>query len=157
MISIENTDWRRAVVADPGAARGEDLHTAVQALEATAGQLEDDLRADIKQTLKTSLFTRLRSDVRLRREAAQELVRKIRSTLSEVRTGVAGVGVQVEWTVREDEDAQRMVELISQRLRRGLRADVRRAASANGRKSRRAWATASPHLDYRLARLGNLP
>ncbi|MFE0043691.1 SbcC/MukB-like Walker B domain-containing protein [Streptomyces albireticuli] len=114
LISIENTDWRRAVVADPGAARGEDLHTAVQALEATAGQLEDDLRADIKQTLKTSLFTRLRSDVRLRREAAQELVRKIRSTLSEVRTGVAGVGVQVAWTVREDEDAQRMVDLISQ-------------------------------------------
>ncbi|MDT0382128.1 SbcC/MukB-like Walker B domain-containing protein [Streptomyces sp. DSM 42041] len=114
LVSIEDTDWRRAIVADPGAARGEDLHAAVEALNATAGQLEDDLRADIKQTLKTSLFTRLRSDVRLRREAAQELVRKIRSTLSGVRTGVAGVGVQVAWTVREDEDAQRMVDLISQ-------------------------------------------
>lgn len=114
LVGIEDTDWRRAVVADPGAARGEDLHTAVQALQDTAAQLEEDLRADIKKTLKTSLFTRLRSDVRLRREAAQELVRKIRTTLKTVRTGVAGVGVQVAWTVREDEDAQRMVDLISQ-------------------------------------------
>jgi hypothetical protein len=114
LVGIEDTDWRRAVVADPGAARGEDLHTAVEALQATATQLAEDLRADIKQALKTSLFTRLRSDVRLRREAAQELVRKIRTTLKEVRTGVAGVGVQVDWAVRKDDDAQRMVDLISQ-------------------------------------------
>ena len=64
--------------------------------------------------MKTGLFTQLQQDVQLRREAAQELVRKIRETLAGVRTGVANVGVEVDWQVRKDEDAQRMVELISQ-------------------------------------------
>ncbi|SHF63452.1 SbcC/MukB-like Walker B domain-containing protein [Streptoalloteichus hindustanus] len=114
LASIEGTEWRRAVVADPGASRGEDLPAAVEKLTATAAQLEDDLRDDVKRTLKTGLFTQLRRDILVRREAAQELVRQIRRTLAEVRTGVANVGVQVEWTVREDEDARRMVELISQ-------------------------------------------
>ncbi|MFF5985924.1 SbcC/MukB-like Walker B domain-containing protein [Prauserella flavalba] len=112
--SIEATEWRRAVVAEPDAIRGDDLHLAVQALHTTAAQLEEDLRDDVKRTLKTSMFTQLRRDIQVRREAAQELVRQIRATLDAVRTGVANVGVQVEWTVREDEDAQRMVELISQ-------------------------------------------
>ncbi|XVV00844.1 SbcC/MukB-like Walker B domain-containing protein [Actinosynnema sp. CA-248983] len=112
--SVEGTEWRRAVVADPGANRGEDLHAAVEKLEATATQLEEDLRDDVKRTLKTGLFTQLRRDILVRRQAAQELVRHIRGTLAEVRTGVAKVGVQVDWIVREDEDARRMVELISQ-------------------------------------------
>lgn len=114
LISIEGTEWRRAVVAEPDATRGDDLHLAVEALHATAAQLEEDLREDVKRTLKTSMFTQLRRDIQVRREAARELVRQIRATLGEVRTGVANVGVQVDWTVREDEDAQRMVELISQ-------------------------------------------
>ncbi|MEH0407383.1 SbcC/MukB-like Walker B domain-containing protein [[Kitasatospora] papulosa] len=114
LVSIEDTPWRRAVVADPAAVRGEDVHTTVQALNATAAQLEDDLRADVKQTLKTSLFTRLQRDIQLRREAAWDLVGKIRTTLDDVRTGVADVGVQVEWGVRDDPDAQRMVHLIEQ-------------------------------------------
>ncbi|MFF7889375.1 SbcC/MukB-like Walker B domain-containing protein [Streptomyces sp. NPDC020794] len=114
LVSIEDTPWRRAVVADPAAVRGEDVHTTVQALNATAAQLEDDLRADVKQTLKTSLFTRLQRDIQLRREAAWDLVAKIRTTLDDVRTGVADVGVQVQWGVRDDPDAQRMVHLIEQ-------------------------------------------
>ncbi|WP_433261617.1 SbcC/MukB-like Walker B domain-containing protein [Actinosynnema sp. CS-041913] len=114
LVTVDDTEWRRAVVADPGATRGEDLHVAVGKLEATATQLEDDLRDDVKRTLKTSLFTELRRDILVRRDAAQELVRQIRRTLDGVRTGVAKVGVQVEWNVREDEDARRMVDLISQ-------------------------------------------
>ncbi|MBW4721500.1 SbcC/MukB-like Walker B domain-containing protein [Saccharothrix obliqua] len=114
LVTVDGTEWRRAVVADPGATRGEDLHVAVGKLEATAEQLEDDLRDDVKRTLKTSLFTELRQDIQLRLQAAAELVRQIRRTLDGVRTGVARVGVQVEWSVREDEDARRMVELISQ-------------------------------------------
>ncbi|MFE7927508.1 SbcC/MukB-like Walker B domain-containing protein [Streptomyces sp. NPDC057456] len=114
LVSIEDTPWRRAVVADPAAVRGEDVHTTVQGLNATAAQLEDDLRADVKQTLKTSLFTRLQRDIQLRREAAWGLVAKIRTTLDGVRTGVADVGVQVQWGVRDDPDAQRMVHLIEQ-------------------------------------------
>ncbi|QIK04714.1 hypothetical protein G7Z12_37685 [Streptomyces sp. ID38640] len=111
---IDDTPWRRALVADPAALRGEDVSTAVQDLNATAAQLEDDLRADVKQTLKASLFTRLQRDIQLRREAAQLLVSQIRRTLAGVRTGVAHVGVQVEWDVRDTPDAQRMVELIAQ-------------------------------------------
>ncbi|TQM85471.1 putative exonuclease SbcCD C subunit [Saccharothrix saharensis] len=114
LVTVDGTEWRRAVVADPGASRGEDLHVAVEKLEATAAQLEDDLRDDVKRTLKTSLFTELRRDILIRLDAARELVRQIRRTLDGVRTGVARVGVQVEWSVREDEDARRMVELISQ-------------------------------------------
>ncbi|MEW2400329.1 SbcC/MukB-like Walker B domain-containing protein [Streptomyces sp. NPDC046862] len=114
LVSIEDTPWRRTVVADPAAVRGEDVHTTLQALNATAAQLEDDLRADVKQTLKTSLFTRLQRDIQLRREAAWDLVGKISTTLDGVRTGVADVGVQVEWGVRDDPDAQRMVHLIEQ-------------------------------------------
>ncbi|MEU3241139.1 SbcC/MukB-like Walker B domain-containing protein [Streptomyces anthocyanicus] len=92
--------------------RGEDVTTTVQDLKATAAQLEDDLRADIKQVLKTSLFTRLQRDIQLRREAALELVAQIHDTLKDVRTGVAHVGVQVEWDVRTGPEAQRMVDLI---------------------------------------------
>lgn len=114
LIGIEDAPWRRAVVADPAALRGEDVHTTVQDLNATAAQLEDDLRADVKQTLKTSLFTRLQRDIQLRRQAAYDLVGKIRVTLGGVRTGVADVGVQVEWDVRDEPDAQRMVDLIEQ-------------------------------------------
>ncbi|MFD7431194.1 SbcC/MukB-like Walker B domain-containing protein [Streptomyces sp. NPDC059818] len=114
LISIEDSPWRRAVVADPAAVRGEDVHLAVQALNDTAAQLEDDLRADVKQTLKTSLFTRLQRDIQLRRQAAWELVGKICTTLEGVRTGVADVGVQVDWAVRDDPDAQRMVDLVDQ-------------------------------------------
>jgi energy-coupling factor transporter ATP-binding protein EcfA2 len=112
LLSIEDTPWRRAVVADPAAVRGQDVPAAVQDLKATAAQLEDDLRADIKQVLKTSLFTRLQRDIQLRRQAAVELVTQIHDTLKDVRTGVAHVGVQVEWDVRDDPEAQRMVDLI---------------------------------------------
>jgi hypothetical protein len=114
LLSIEGTDWRQAVIAEPDSTRGEDLRLTVQALTATAEQLEADLRDDVKQTLKTGLFTELRRDIQVRREAAQELVRQIRSTLGGVRTGVARVGVNVDWAVRADEDARRMVQLISQ-------------------------------------------
>ncbi|MCM8555417.1 SbcC/MukB-like Walker B domain-containing protein [Streptomyces sp. STCH 565 A] len=112
LLGIEDTPWRRAVVADPAAVRGQDVPTTVQDLEATAAQLEDDLRADIKQVLKTSLFTRLQRDIQLRRQAAVELVAQIHDTLKDVRTGVAHVGVQVAWDVRDDPEAERMVDLI---------------------------------------------
>jgi chromosome segregation ATPase len=114
LISIEDAPWRRAVVADPASVRGEDVHTTVTALNATAAQLEDDLRADIKQTLKTSLFTQLQRDIQVHREAARNLVDKICATLKGVRTGVADVGVQVEWDVRKDPAAEHMVNLIEQ-------------------------------------------
>ena len=114
LVTIDGTDWRRAVVADPEATRGEDLHRTIEGLRKAAEQLEGDLREDVKRAMKTGLFTQLQQDVQLRREAAQELVRKIRETLAGVRTGVANVGVEVDWQVRKDEDAQRMVELISQ-------------------------------------------
>ncbi|MEV0936387.1 SbcC/MukB-like Walker B domain-containing protein [Streptomyces phaeochromogenes] len=112
LLGIEDTPWRRAVVADPAAVRGQDVPTTVQDLKATAAQLEDDLRADIKQVLKTSLFTRLQRDIQLRRQAAVELVAQIHDTLKDVRTGVAHVGVQVEWDVRDTPEARRMVDLI---------------------------------------------
>ncbi|WP_433136352.1 SbcC/MukB-like Walker B domain-containing protein [Actinomadura nitritigenes] len=115
LVGIEDTEWRRAVIAEPDATRGEDLDLALQALNAGIAQLEADLRDDVKQTMKTGMFTKLRRDIQVRREAARELVRQIRSTLREVRTGVANVGVQVAWDVRKDEDAQRMVDLISQK------------------------------------------
>ncbi|MEW2352989.1 SbcC/MukB-like Walker B domain-containing protein [Spirillospora sp. NPDC029432] len=115
LVSIEGTEWRRAVIADPDATRGEDLDQALQALHGTIAQLEADLRDDVKQTMKTGMFTKLRRDIQVRRQAAHELVRQIRHTLRGVRTGVANVGVQVAWDVREDEDARRMVDLISQK------------------------------------------
>jgi hypothetical protein len=114
LFTIEDTEWRRAVVADPEATRGEDLHLTVEGLRKAAEQLDADLREDVKQTMKTGLFTQLRRDIQLRRETAQDLVRRIRATLGGVRTGVANVGIEVDWSVRKDKDAQRMVELISQ-------------------------------------------
>jgi len=114
VFTIEGTDWRRAIVADPEATRGEDLHQAVEGLRRAAEQLDSDLREDVKQTMRTGLFTQLQRDIQVRREAAQDLVRQIRGTLGGVRTGVANVGIDVDWTVRKDSDAQRMVELIAQ-------------------------------------------
>lgn len=111
--TIPGTDWRRAVVAAPDALGGEDLHLTVLTLQQTAEQLDRDLRDDVKVTLKTSMFTALRRDIATRRAAAQELVRQIRSTLGDVRTGVARVGVEVDWRVKNDPDAQRMIELVS--------------------------------------------
>jgi len=111
--TIPGTDWRRAVVAAPDALGGEDLHVTVVMLQQTAAQLESDLRDDVKVTLKTSMFTALRRDIATRRAAAQDLVRQIRATLGGVRTGVARVGVEVDWRVKGDPDAQRMIELVS--------------------------------------------
>lgn len=115
LVTVEDTEWRRAVIAEPDATRGDDLDLTLQALQASIAQLEEDLRDDVKKTLKTGLFTKLRRDIQLRLDAARVLVRQIRDTLQEVRTGVAGVGVQVDWNVREgDEDAKHMIELITQ-------------------------------------------
>lgn len=111
--TIPGTDWRRAVVAAPDALIGEDLHETVMTLQQTAEQLQRDLRDDVKNTLKTSMFTALRREIATRRAAAQELVRQIRSTLAGVRTGVARVGVEVDWKVKSDPDAQKMIELVS--------------------------------------------
>ncbi len=111
--TIPGTDWRRAVVAAPDSAGGEDLQETVLALRQTAEQLDRDLRDDVKDTLKTSMFTALRREIATRRAAAQELVRQIRATLGSVRTGVARVGVEVDWKVKKDPDAQRMIELVS--------------------------------------------
>lgn len=111
--TIPGTDWRKAVVAAPDAVIGEDLHETVMTLRQTAEQLESDLRDDVKVTLKTSMFTALRRDIATRRATAQDLVRQIRATLAGVRTGVARVGVEVDWKVKPDPDAQKMVELVS--------------------------------------------
>lgn len=113
LFSIEGTTWRRAEIADPEAPRGQDLHAAVEDLRATAAGLEEDLSEDVKRTMKSSMFTQLRQDIMVRREAAQSLVRQISDTLGKVRTGVAKVGVKVEWDVRKEENAKRMVDLIS--------------------------------------------
>ncbi|RJQ92542.1 SbcC/MukB-like Walker B domain-containing protein [Amycolatopsis panacis] len=110
--TIPGTDWRRAVVAAPDALGGEDLHTTVLTLRETAEQLENDLRGDVKSTLKTSMFTALRREIATRRTAAEDLVRQIRVTLEDVRTGVARVGVEVDWKVKDDPDAKRMIELV---------------------------------------------
>jgi hypothetical protein len=115
LTTIEGTNWRRALIAAPDSIRGDDLHEAIEALHASINQLEGDLRDDVKQTMKTGMFTKLRRDIQIRKQAAHELVRQIRSTLSEVRTGVANVGVQVNWDVRQDDDAKDMVELITQK------------------------------------------
>ncbi|MEU7587735.1 SbcC/MukB-like Walker B domain-containing protein [Micromonospora sp. NPDC049230] len=111
--TLENTDWRRVTLAAPNAAVGDDLRHATATLRTTVAGLEADLRHDIKGILKTSTFIQLRRDIQQRREAAQELVRQIRATLQNVRTGVARVGVQVDWKVREDDNARQMVDLLT--------------------------------------------
>ncbi|MFG1997480.1 SbcC/MukB-like Walker B domain-containing protein [Actinoplanes sp. NPDC048988] len=111
--TLEGTEWRRITLAAPNAAVGEDLRQAADTLRATAEGLEQDLRQDIKATLKTSMFTQLRRDIQTRREAARDLVRHIRATLEHVRTGVAQVGVQVDWKVRDDDNSQQMVTLLA--------------------------------------------
>lgn len=113
LVTVDGTEWRRAEVAAPEAARGEELGTAMTALRESADLLESDLRDDVKATLKTSMFTQLRKDIQRRREMAQDLVRGIRKTLDTVRTGVAGVGVRVSWEDRKDADATQMIELIT--------------------------------------------
>ncbi|MEU9247328.1 SbcC/MukB-like Walker B domain-containing protein [Streptomyces sp. NPDC048385] len=110
--NVSGTGWQRAEVADPAAARGQDLRAAVKALRAAVAQLEQDLRADIKKAIKTSMFAQLQRDVQVRQDLAQQLVRQIGQTLKDVRTGVARVGVKVEWAVRKDTDAKAMVELV---------------------------------------------
>jgi ABC-type dipeptide/oligopeptide/nickel transport system ATPase component len=111
--TLDGTEWRRITLAAPNAAVGEDLRQAAETLRATAEGLERDLRQDIKATLKTSMFTQLRRDIQTRREAARDLVRHIRATLKNVRTGVAQVGVQVDWKVRDDDNSQQMVSLLA--------------------------------------------
>lgn len=113
LTNVSGTGWQRAEVADPAAARGQDLRAAVEALRAAVAQLEQDLRADIKKAIKTSMFAQLQRDVQVRQDLAQHLVEQIGRTLRDVRTGVAQVGVKVEWAVRKDADAKAMVELVN--------------------------------------------
>ncbi|GAA1546424.1 hypothetical protein GCM10009678_31310 [Actinomadura kijaniata] len=114
LISVEEAAWRRALVAEPDSARGEDLTAALESLQAGIAQLEDDLRDDVKHAMRAGMFTRLRKDILVRRDAALQLVGQIRKTLKDVRTGVAEVGIQVAWGVREqDEHAVQMIDLVT--------------------------------------------
>ncbi|MFI6517334.1 SbcC/MukB-like Walker B domain-containing protein [Spirillospora sp. NPDC050679] len=114
LVTVEETGWRRALVAEPDATRGEDLIVALESLNAGIAQLENDLRDDVKHAMRTGMFTRLRKDILVRRDAALELVGQIRATLKDVRTGVAQVGIQVDWRIRQqDEHAVQMMDLIT--------------------------------------------
>ncbi|MGK5552899.1 SbcC/MukB-like Walker B domain-containing protein [Actinomadura kijaniata] len=114
LVSVEETAWRRALIAEPDSARGEDLTAALESLRASIAQLEDDLRDDVKHAMRAGMFTRLRKDILVRRDAALQLVGQIRETLKDVRTGVAEVGIQVAWGVREqDEHAAEMIDLVT--------------------------------------------
>ncbi|GAA2843481.1 hypothetical protein GCM10020220_035870 [Nonomuraea rubra] len=44
LVTVEDTEWRRAIIAEPDATRGDDLDLALQALHASIAQLEEDLR-----------------------------------------------------------------------------------------------------------------
>ncbi|MFD1364406.1 SbcC/MukB-like Walker B domain-containing protein [Actinoplanes sichuanensis] len=110
--TIDGPGWRRVTLAAVNAAVGDDLFQAITALRAAVSRLEVDLREDLKATLKNAMLNELRRDIRTRRELARELVRQIRETLAGVRTGVERVGVEVDWLVRKDSDAQRMIELL---------------------------------------------
>jgi Putative exonuclease SbcCD, C subunit len=118
---LPGTRWRHVVVAEYAAGDGtaahplrtKPLHTALDDLSLAVTTLESDFNEQVQTEVKGVVFSELRKDINVRINLAEEIVSELSGTLEGVRTGVAQVGVKLEWLPRnEDPDASEALALV---------------------------------------------
>ncbi|MFJ9777192.1 SbcC/MukB-like Walker B domain-containing protein [Kitasatospora sp. NPDC101157] len=105
------TGWRRIVVSEHGhdietgtsALGAKTLRQALDEVESTIASLEADFNDQVQSEVKDVVFSELRKDINVRIHTAEQIVNDIRTTLKDVRTGVARVGVKLDWIPKTDD------------------------------------------------------
>ncbi|WP_033354787.1 SbcC/MukB-like Walker B domain-containing protein [Kitasatospora aureofaciens] len=105
------TGWRRIVVTEHGhdvetgtsALGAKTLRQALGEVESTIASLEADFNDQVQSEVKGVVFSELRKDINVRIHTAEQIVNDIRTTLKDVRTGVARVGVKLDWIPKTDD------------------------------------------------------
>ncbi|WP_369182853.1 SbcC/MukB-like Walker B domain-containing protein [Streptomyces sp. Y1] len=107
--------WRRVVVTEHGhdqetgtaSVGAKTLRQALSELDVAITSLEEDFNEQVQTEIKGVVFSELRKDINVRIHTAEEIVKEIRTTLTKVRTGVAQVGVKLEWKPKNDDPVAR--------------------------------------------------
>ncbi|WP_327276867.1 hypothetical protein OG609_37485 [Streptomyces sp. NBC_01224] len=118
-ISIEDipdTSWRRVVVTERSqvacgpsseVASTKPLRTALDDLGRSIATLESDFDEQVRTEVKGAILTDLRKHIQVRIQLAREIVAGITATLANVRTGVARVGVKLNWVENANDPVAR--------------------------------------------------
>ncbi|MFJ6619914.1 SbcC/MukB-like Walker B domain-containing protein [Kitasatospora sp. NPDC091335] len=109
------TGWRRVVVTEHGhdqetgtaSIGAKPLRQALADLDTAITSLENDFNDQVQTEIKGVVFSELRKDINVRIHTAETIVENIRNTLKNVRTGVARVGVKLEWKPKNDDPVAR--------------------------------------------------
>ncbi|BFV56373.1 hypothetical protein KCMC57_up14770 [Kitasatospora sp. CMC57] len=109
------TGWRRVIVTEYGrdqetgtaSVGAKTLRQALADLDIAITSLEDDFNEQVQTEIKGVVFSELRKDINVRIHTAEQIVSDIRNTLKNVRTGVARVGVRLDWKPKNDDPVAR--------------------------------------------------
>ncbi|WP_236244861.1 SbcC/MukB-like Walker B domain-containing protein [Streptomyces sp. CC210A] len=117
---IPGTTWRRITVthlgnaSETGAAQPhvQPLSVILAGLTHLITKLENDFSEQVQNEVKGVVFSELRRDINVRIDTAQSIVDDITKTLDGVRTGVANVGISLQWLPKKDPVASEALHLI---------------------------------------------
>ncbi|WP_328786168.1 SbcC/MukB-like Walker B domain-containing protein [Streptomyces sp. NBC_00273] len=117
---IPGTTWRRITVTHLGHASEtgtaqphiQPLSAILDSLTHTITKLENDFSEQVQNEVKGVVFSELRRDINTRIHTAQGIVDDITRTLDGVRTGVANVGIRLQWLPKKDPVAAKALQLI---------------------------------------------
>ncbi|MGW5779868.1 SbcC/MukB-like Walker B domain-containing protein [Streptomyces sp. NPDC003863] len=117
---IPGTTWRRITVTHLGHASEtgtaqphmQPLSAILAGLTHTITTLENDFSEQVQNEVKGVVFSELRRDINTRIDTAQSIVDDITKTLDGVRTGVANVGIRLQWQPKNDPIATEALQLI---------------------------------------------
>ncbi|MER8182393.1 hypothetical protein [Kitasatospora sp. NPDC094015] len=102
--------WLRVIVTEHGhdqetgtnSVGAKTLRQALSDLDVAITSLEDDFNEQVQTEIKGVVFSKLRKDINVRIHTAEKIVKEIRTTLTKVRTGVARVGVKLDWKPKNE-------------------------------------------------------
>lgn len=112
--SLPGTDgWRSCLVQQTDGSVARNVHSVLESTDRRIDQLENDLDDRLRRTVKATLLSDLRRDVTTRMQLAAKIVADTRATLKGLRTGVANVGVELDWGPADGDDARQMIDLMA--------------------------------------------
>lgn len=105
---VPETGWRQVVITEqshtPASATStKSLQALLDELARSIHTLESDFDEQLRIEVKGAIFTDLRKHINIRIALAEQIVADIQKTLKDVRTGVARVGIELDWQPRKDD------------------------------------------------------
>ncbi|MFE7194586.1 hypothetical protein [Kitasatospora sp. NPDC057541] len=102
--------WLRVVATEHGHNQGtrtnsvgaKTLRQALSDLDLAFTSLEDDFNEQVQIEIKGVGFSELRKDINIRIHTAEKIVKVIRTRLTKMRTGVARIGVKLDWKPKNE-------------------------------------------------------